>query len=953
MVENASRFALAAIIEKATFPRVQGLPPARFAVKARSEAATPGLATALGQTLQPFAPVIRPLSSLSRDILVATLPSRAFGDNHGAAFEAAYALRDLVEADDAEPDLPSGMGGEPEAEQPDLEGIGLIPGCAVGVDPGLDDKQRWATDKVKAEAAWAFSRALGRPPCGRGIIIGHLDTGLTGHGELAGITQAPGLDLIDGDDTPDDPLGYIGNPGHGTATASVIASPPTGFIVGTAPAATLVPIRCIKSVVVLFSVTIAQAIDEAVARGSHVITMSLGGAPSFSLWNSVRRAVQADVIVMAAAGNCVREVVWPARYEDCMAIGGSNFRDQPWRGSCRGADVDISAPAENVFRASTEGPTPSAIGQGEGTSYAVAMTAGAAACWLAHHGRANVVAAARRNGETVQALFRRLVRATASPAPQWDTTSFGTGVLDMERLLKADLDFDHDREAGTTLEPATQTGSPLAMMVQAGGEAVIDRVPAVDPMANEMAYHLLRRALAPRTEPSVSPRLADALGAPAMARLGVAATNPAVAAPAILARGEATVIDPAAQRLRRRIAARRQAVDEGRHESSFSLETVDDDSPLPDDDLFFSHVDPKRSDDIVAKQSPDERQDAGEVKRALELLERFARPAFAKLKASSGQNVQLDQNERASLEAVILTDGSRPSFLLRDGGVDETLPEASGWSQQLFGARDAIKAAASAIGRIEPTSGGPGAFFGTGALVDDKNGLVLTNFHVLNKLLGQSTTLKARNEAAPNKFRIFGGVYIEFVGETGASERMRCRVVEAIVPLGAGQTEGMIDAAVLRIEAPDGKSLPAKIRLSLGTDPVMGAAESLCVIGFPGNPGAQDIAPAGIDWNQVIRTLFNNRFGLKRLAPGKISLPLGNLEGPDRDRIFGHDATTLGGSSGSIMFSWLDQGYPGVGLHFRGSLGAQSTARGNSCHAFAPIAVALRGAGLHFLGDAT
>ena len=112
---------------------------------------------------------------------------------------------------------------------------------------------------------------------------------------------------------------------------------------------------------------------------------------------------------MAAAGNCVKELVWPARYEDCIAVGGSNFHDKPWRGSCRGIDVDISAPAENVFRAKTGGFIPNEVSQGEGTSYAVALTAGAAACWLAHHGRANVVAAARRNRETVQALFRRLV----------------------------------------------------------------------------------------------------------------------------------------------------------------------------------------------------------------------------------------------------------------------------------------------------------------------------------------------------------------------------------------------------------------------------------------------------------------------------------------------------------------------------------------------------------------
>jgi hypothetical protein len=58
-----------------TIPRVDGLAPARFAVKARSESATPALAAALAQALAAYTPIVRPCSA-SRDILVAILPSR-------------------------------------------------------------------------------------------------------------------------------------------------------------------------------------------------------------------------------------------------------------------------------------------------------------------------------------------------------------------------------------------------------------------------------------------------------------------------------------------------------------------------------------------------------------------------------------------------------------------------------------------------------------------------------------------------------------------------------------------------------------------------------------------------------------------------------------------------------------------------------------------------------------
>lgn len=55
--------------------------------------------------------------------------------------------------------------------------------------------------------------------------------------------------------------------------------------------------------------------------------------------------------MLAAAGNCVGVVVYPARYEEVIAVAGINKADQPWKGTCRGEAVDISAPGEFVLRA--------------------------------------------------------------------------------------------------------------------------------------------------------------------------------------------------------------------------------------------------------------------------------------------------------------------------------------------------------------------------------------------------------------------------------------------------------------------------------------------------------------------------------------------------------------------------------------------------------------------------
>ena len=97
---------------------------------------------------------------------------------------------------------------------------------------------------------------------------------------------------------------------------------------------------------------LCRAIAHATARGAHVISISLGGPwPSATLRRAVEDAVSAGVIVLAAAGNHVRFVVFPAALEEVIAVAASTIRDEPWSGSSRGDAVDITAPGASVWRA--------------------------------------------------------------------------------------------------------------------------------------------------------------------------------------------------------------------------------------------------------------------------------------------------------------------------------------------------------------------------------------------------------------------------------------------------------------------------------------------------------------------------------------------------------------------------------------------------------------------------
>jgi serine protease len=68
----------------------------------------------------------------------------------------------------------------------------------------------------------------------------------------------------------------------------------------------------------------------------------------------------------------------------------------------------------------------------------VALAAGAAALWLAHHGRDAIIEEFGAP-EYVASAFRSAVRATVQNAEGWNP-NYGAGILDVEALLRCPLD---------------------------------------------------------------------------------------------------------------------------------------------------------------------------------------------------------------------------------------------------------------------------------------------------------------------------------------------------------------------------------------------------------------------------------------------------------------------------------------------------------------------------------
>ena len=312
-------------------------------------------------------------------------------------------------------------------------------------------------------AAWELFEQRGMQP-GAGVVIGHPDTGYREHPMIRGGDGQPviaedGFDFVDNDRLPFDETtaGLLLHPGHGTRTASVIVGRRSRLapgspirISGVAPAARLIPLRVTRGVLVLpnhrnlvSGIRHAAGFDRnLVRRKVDVISMSLGTPPSRSLRDALRAAERNNVIVLAAAGNHFKKVVWPARYDSVAAVAATNVNSRPWSGSAGGKSVEVSAPGESVWVASTrfeeDGTVRNCFQTGDGTSYAVATTAGIAALWLSFHNGSDALEALKDEGR-VSWAFREVLRQAVRTPDGWDARRHGPGIVDAHRVLTAPL----------------------------------------------------------------------------------------------------------------------------------------------------------------------------------------------------------------------------------------------------------------------------------------------------------------------------------------------------------------------------------------------------------------------------------------------------------------------------------------------------------------------------------
>jgi thermitase len=203
------------------------------------------------------------------------------------------------------------------------------------------------------------------------IVVAILDTGIdSAHEGLAGSVVAE-VNLTN-DQSADDING------HGTHVAGIIGATATNEAgtAGVAPGCKILNVKVANDDGVCHSTIVARGIMWATDNGAKVINISLEiREPSAYLERAVNYAWSRGALVVAAAGNDADSApVYPAAYENCIAVSAVDSDGCPTPLSNSGSWVDVAAPGLNILSTLPHG----CYGYRTGTSPAAAYVSGLA-----------------------------------------------------------------------------------------------------------------------------------------------------------------------------------------------------------------------------------------------------------------------------------------------------------------------------------------------------------------------------------------------------------------------------------------------------------------------------------------------------------------------------------------------------------------------------------------------
>lgn len=267
--------------------------------------------------------------------------------------------------------LPSRAAAETLAKQPGILRVDDdVEVFALGKTPlpPPPEQLTWNIQRIKADQVWEISTA---DP----IKVGIIDTGIQlNHPDLAANIKG-GYNAINPIKSPND------DNGHGTHVAGIVAAVDNEIgVIGVGPNIDLYAYKVLNRNGSGFLSDVIEGIDKAVTDGMQVINMSLGTNSNIeSFHDAIRRANQAGIVIVAAAGNSFGGAVsYPAAYPEVIAVSATDSDDKIASFSSVGPEVDLTSPGVNIY-STYKGSTYRSL---SGTSMASPHVAGVAALLL-------------------------------------------------------------------------------------------------------------------------------------------------------------------------------------------------------------------------------------------------------------------------------------------------------------------------------------------------------------------------------------------------------------------------------------------------------------------------------------------------------------------------------------------------------------------------------------------
>ena len=292
--------------------------------------------------------------------------------------------------------------------------------CKVPDDPLFGSQ--WGLDQsndcdIDAPEAWDIGTGS------NDVVIAVVDTGVDyDHEDLVGKCIS-GYDFVNNDNDPMD------DHNHGTHCAGIIgANGNNGVgISGVCWNCKIMPVKVLSGQGSGSSSGVAQGIEYAADNGADVISMSLGGSQTSQvIKDAVNHAYSKGVVLIAAAGNDDSSTkMYPAAYDNVIAVAATNKDDDRAYFSQYGSWVDVAAPGKNI-KSCVIGDEYESF---SGTSMACPHVSGLAGLILSKKSDLSV--------DEVKSIIRSTTDETNSNEP------IGTGRINAYEALKSFLNLEY------------------------------------------------------------------------------------------------------------------------------------------------------------------------------------------------------------------------------------------------------------------------------------------------------------------------------------------------------------------------------------------------------------------------------------------------------------------------------------------------------------------------------